>query len=256
MPTLSAKDSKSGMIPSIEKRVRIAAIGDLHVQENAARRYGVLFREINALADVLLLCGDLTNYGKAIEAELLAQDVRQATIPVVALLGNHDHESGQPEVVKKHLMDAGAKVLDGGEAFEIGGIGFAGCMGAMGGFGRYMLSSFGEEPVKAFVHACVEESVKLETGLRMLRTERAVVALHYSPIIETLEGEPIEIYPFLGNSRLGETIDRFENVRAVFHGHAHRGTFRGQTPKGVPVYNCARMVADAATGRQFALIEV
>jgi Icc-related predicted phosphoesterase len=238
------------------ERVRLAAIGDLHVQENAERRYGALFREISGQADVLVLCGDLTNYGKTPEAEMLADDVREATIPVVAVLGNHDHECGQPDVVKRHLTDAGAKVLDGGEAFEIAGIGFAGCMGAMGGFGRYMLSSFGEGPVKQFVHACNEESMKLETGLRMLRTERAVAVLHYAPITQTLEGEPVEIYPFLGNSRLAETIDRFDNIQAVVHGHAHRGVHRGQTPKGVPVYNCARMVVHAATGRQFALIDV
>lgn len=237
-------------------RLRVAAIGDLHVQENRKGSYRSLFAEIGDIADVLVLCGDLTNYGKTYEAELLAEDVSGARIPVVAVLGNHDHECGQPEQVKHYLTRAGAHVLDGGESFEIHGVGFAGCMGAMGGFGRYMLSSFGEKAVKDFVHACMEEIMKLETSLRMLRTERAVAVLHYSPVAETLVGEPTEILPFLGNGRLAETIDRFENVRAVVHGHAHRGVHRGRTPNGVPVYNCAHMVAMAATGRPFALFEV
>jgi Icc-related predicted phosphoesterase len=158
--------------------------------------------------------------------------------------------------VKEALTQAGARVLDNGEAFEIGGVGFAGCMGAMGGFGRGMLSSFGEQSVKTFVQACLEETMKLETGLRMLRTERAVVVLHYSPVAGTLEGEPLEIYPFLGNSRLAETIDRFDNVRAVVHGHAHRGVLRGATPRGVPVYNCARPVLARAGERPFVVFEV
>lgn len=244
------------MTPSSERRLRVAAIGDLHVQENRNGSYRGLFAEISELADVLVLCGDLTNYGKTHEAELLADDVRAARIPVVAVLGNHDHECGQPETIKEYLTDAGARVLDGGEAFEIHGVGFAGCMGAMGGFGRYMLSSFGEKMVKDFVRAGMEEIMKLETSLRMLRSERAVAVLHYAPVPDTLVGEPAEIMPFLGNGRLAETIDRFDNVRAVLHGHAHRGVHRGRTPKGVPVYNCAHMVTMAATGRPFTMLEV
>ena len=164
--------------------------------------------------------------------------------------------SGAPDQVREALTQAGARMLDNGEAFEIGGVGFAGCMGAMGGFGRGMLSSFGEQSVKTFVQACLDETMKLETGLRMLRTERAVVVLHYSPVTDTLEGEPLEIYPFLGNSRLAETVDRFDNVRAVVHGPAHRGVLRGATPKGVPVYNCARPVLTRAGGLPFLLFDV
>jgi Icc-related predicted phosphoesterase len=245
------------MTPSTEtKRLRIAAIGDLHVQESRTDSYKELFQEIAGVADVLALCGDLTNYGKTSEIELLADDLAGIQIPIVAVLGNHDHECGQPEVIKAYLSDAGVRVLDNGESFEIEGVGFAGCMGAMGGFGRGMLSSFGEKAVKAFVHECLEETMKLETSLRMLRTERAVAVLHYSPVAETLEGEPLEIFPFLGNSRLAHTVDQFDNVRAVVHGHAHRGVHKGKTPKGIPVYNCAQMVALAATGRPYALIEV
>ena len=244
------------MTPSTDKRLRIAAIGDLHVQESRTDSYKELFQEIAGVADVLVLCGDLTNYGKTSEIELLADDLAGIQIPIVGVLGNHDHECGQPEVIKAYLTDAGVRVLDNGESFEIEGVGFGGCMGAMGGFGRGMLSSFGEKAVKAFVHECLEETMKLETSLRMLRTERVVAVMHYSPVAETLEGEPREIFPFLGNSRLAQTVDQFDNVRAVVHGHAHRGVHKGKTPKGIPVYNCAQMVALAATGRPYALIEV
>jgi Icc-related predicted phosphoesterase len=236
--------------------MRIAAIGDLHVQETMTQPYRTLFAEMSEAADFILLCGDLTNYGKISEAEILAADLAAATAPVIAVLGNHDYESGHADAVKDILSHAGARILDGGEAFEIEGVGFAGCMGAMGGFGRGMLSAFGEQSVKTFVQACLEETMKLETGLRMLRTDRAVVVLHYAPITGTLEGEPLEIFPFLGNSRLGETVDRFDNVKAVVHGHAHRGVHRGATPRGVPVYNVARAVLAAMGERRFALFEI
>jgi Icc-related predicted phosphoesterase len=236
--------------------MRIAAIGDLHVQETMSHPYRDLFGQMSAAADFILLGGDLTNYGKPTEAEILAADLAAASVPVIAVLGNHDHESGHPEIVKDLLTRAGARILDGGEAVELEGLGFAGCMGAMGGFGRGMLSAFGEGAVKTFVQACLEETMKLETGLRMLRTERAVVLTHYAPVIDTLEGEPLEIFPFLGNSRLAETIDRFDNVKAAVHGHAHRGVHRGATPKGVPVYNVARPVMAALEGPPYALFEV
>lgn len=239
-----------------DRPLRVACIGDLHVNENVTHPYRDLFAEISGVADVLVLCGDLTNYGKTSEVEILASDLAAATIPVVAVLGNHDHECGQPQVVKQHLHDAGVKVLDGGEAFEIHGVGFAGCMGAMGGFGRGMLSSFGEPAVKAFVHECNEENLKLESGLRMLRTARTLAVLHYSPVPDTLQGEPLEIFAFLGNSRLAETVDRYDNVRAVVHGHAHRGTHYGRTPRGVPVYNCAQPVVMAEHGRPYAMLEI
>jgi Icc-related predicted phosphoesterase len=244
------------MIRSSEATMRIAAIGDLHIQETMTQPFRALFAEMSAAADYIVLCGDLTNYGKLAEAEVLASDLTAATVPVIAVLGNHDHESGLADGVKEILTHAGARILDGGEAFEIEGVGFAGCMGAMGGFGRGMLSAFGEPSVKTFVQACLDETMKLETGLRMLRTDRAVAVLHYSPITQTLEGEPLEIFPFLGNSRLAETIDRFDNVRAVVHGHAHRGIHRGATAKGVPVYNVARPVLAALGERPFALFEI
>ncbi|HYD86963.1 MAG TPA: metallophosphoesterase [Vitreimonas sp.] len=236
--------------------VRVAAIGDLHVSESMQRPYRDLFTQVSNEADAVVICGDLTNYGKPSEAHVLAEDLHACAIPVIAVLGNHDHESNCVEEVKHILTQTGAHILDGGEAVEVLGIGFAGCMGAMGGFGRGMLSAFGEPAVKTFVQACLEETMKLETGLRMLRTERAIAVTHYAPVTSTLEGEPLEIYPFLGNSRLAETIDRFDNVRFAVHGHAHRGVFRGATPKGVPVYNVARPVLARMGERPFTLLDV
>jgi len=237
-------------------RVRVAALGDLHVTETMQRPYRDVFAQISSEADVLVLCGDLTNYGKTSEAHVLAEDLHACAIPIVAVLGNHDYESNCVDDVKHILTQAGVKILDNGEAVEVLGVGFAGCMGAMGGFARGMLSSFGEPAVKTFVQACLEETMKLETGLRMLRTDRAIAVTHYAPVATTLEGEPLEIFAFLGNARLAETIDRFDNVRFALHGHAHRGVFRGATPKGVPVYNVAKPVLMRTCERPYALLDV
>lgn len=235
--------------------LRLAAIGDLHVGENAERPYRDLFAKISQEADVLALCGDLTNFGKTREAEILAEDLKVCAIPVVGVLGNHDYECGQPAEVARILHEAGLKVLDG-EAFEIEGVGFAGCKGFIGGFGRHMLSAFGEPEIKAFVQASVDENLKLESSLRMLRTEKIVVVTHYSPVLATVEGEPPEIFAFLGSARMGETIDRFEGVSCALHGHAHRGSHEGQTPGGVPVYNVARPILNRDLGIEYAMIEV
>ena len=236
-------------------KLRVAAVGDLHVMEDSVAPYRELFSEISNAADVLVLCGDLTNFGKTREAEILAEDIRSCTIPVVGVLGNHDYECGQPEKVCSILHDAGMTVLDE-QAVEIEGVGFAGVKGFLGGFGRGELGAFGEAPIKAFVDAALDEVRRLENALRSLKTERSVAILHYSPVVDTLEGEPLEIYPFLGCSRLADAIDRFDHVAAVVHGHAHRGKHEGKTPRGTPVYNCATMVAAAATGRPYALIEI
>jgi len=235
--------------------LRLAAIGDLHVGENHHQPYRELFSRISQEADVLALCGDLTNFGKTPEVEILAEDLQACTIPVVGVLGNHDFECGQPKEVAKILHQAGMTVLDG-EAHEINGVGFAGCKGFIGGFGRYMLSAFGEPEIKAFVQASVDENLKLETSMRMLRSERNVVVLHYSPVQDTVEGEPPEIFPFLGSARMGETIDRFDGVSCVLHGHAHKGAYEGRTARGTPVYNVARPVLNRDLGIEFALFDV
>jgi Icc-related predicted phosphoesterase len=235
--------------------ITLAAMGDLHVTESSQHRYRDLFAEISEKADVLALCGDLTNFGKTREAEILAEDLIACTIPVVGVLGNHDYECGQPEEVARILHAAGMNVL-AEQAVVIEGVGFAGVKGFIGGYGRGELGAFGEAPIKAFVDAALDEAHKLENALRSLKTERCVAILHYSPVVDTVEGEPLEIYPFLGCSRLADAIDRFDNVTAVVHGHAHRGRHLGQTPRGTPVYNCAIMVAEAELDRPYALIEV
>jgi Icc-related predicted phosphoesterase len=237
------------------KPLRVAAIGDLHVQEDSVAPYRELFIEVSSHADVLLLCGDLTNFGKTTEAEILAEDIKSCTIPVLGVLGNHDYECGQPEEVARILHEAGMIVLDE-QAHEIDGVGFAGVKGFLGGYGRGELAPFGEPIIKAFVDEAMKEARKLENQLRQLRTERSVAVLHYSPITGTIEGEPPEIFQYLGSQRLAEPIDRFEHVKAVVHGHAHHGTYEGRTPRGIPVYNVAQFVVKPLFGRPYALIEV
>lgn len=235
------------------KPLTVAGLADLHVEESAAHPFRDLFSEISDRADVLALCGDLTNFGKPAEAEILAEDLRSCTIPVLGVLGNHDVESGEAEEVARILQQAGLCFLET-RVHEVGDVGFAGVKGFAGGFGRRMLSSFGEKAIKDFVSEAMNEAMRLENALHALQTERVVVLLHYAPIVATLEGEAKEIFPFLGSSRLAETIDRF-HVSAVLHGHAHHGSYAGTTARGIPVYNCARHVAKAS-GRPYALIEI
>lgn len=233
--------------------VKIAAVGDLHVKEDSQASCRDLFGEVSREADVLVLTGDLTNLGKPREAEILAEDLRACAIPVVAVLGNHDYESGAVEDVAHILRQAGVHLLDG-QTTEIKEVGFVGVKGFIGGFGSRMLGSFGEPAIKAMVAESVSESMRLENAMRQVRTNRTVVVLHYAPVVETVAGEPLEIFPFLGSSRLAETIDRFK-VSAVVHGHAHRGVYEGRTPGGAPVYNVAIHVAKP-TGRPYALLEI
>ena len=238
-----------------DRPLKVAAIGDLHVREDEVAPYRELFGDISNHADVLVLCGDLTNFGKVTEAEILAEDIRACSIPVLGVLGNHDYECGQPEKVSEILHGAGMTVLDE-QAVELGGVGFAGVKGFLGGFGRGELAPFGEPIVKAFVDEAMNEARKLENGLRSLRTERSVAVLHYSPTIETLEGEPPAIFQYLGSARLADAIDRFDHVKAVVHGHAHHGRYEGRTPLGKPVYNVAQFVLRPLFGRPYALLEI
>ena len=218
--------------------IRIAAIADIHVAKNSQGMLQPLFAQIGGNADVLLICGDFTDYGLPDEARILARDLTAALkIPVIAVLGNHDYESGHEDEIRQILTDAGVAVLDG-EATEVHGVGFAGVKGFCGGFGRGALGPWGEQATKHFVQAAVDESLKLEAALARLRTTQRIALLHYSPIRATVEGEPPEIYPYLGSSRLEEPINRYR-VTAVFHGHAHRGAPEGRTATGVPVYNVA-----------------
>jgi Icc-related predicted phosphoesterase len=225
-------------MPKSDALMRFAAVGDLHVTKDSAGSLRGLFQQANEAADVLLLCGDLTDYGTAEEAHVLADELGAVTIPVVAVLGNHDYESGAPQAVRDILTRAGVRVLDG-EACEIGGVGIAGVKGFAGGFGRASLGAWGEPAIKAFVQEALHEAMKLESALAKLRTPRRIAILHYSPIAGTIEGEPVEIYAFLGSSRLEEPLLRYP-VDAVFHGHAHRGAMEAKTINGVPVYNVAK----------------
>lgn len=236
-----------------EEKVRVAAIADLHIKEDGSVSYRSLFNEIAREADVLVIAGDLTDLGKPREAELLAEDLRGCGLPVVAVLGNHDYECDAVEEVSHILREAGVHLLDG-QTVELKGVGFAGVKGFAGGFGKWMLGSFGEPAVKAMVAETISEAMKLENALRQLGPERSLAVLHYAPILATIEGEPLEIYPYLGTSRLGETIDRF-NVSAVVHGHAHHGVHEGKTPGGVRVLNVAQDVAKPL-GRPFVIIEL
>ncbi len=221
-----------------KQAVRLAAVGDLHVKKTSQGQLASLLAPVNERADVLLLCGDLTDYGLPEETQILVKELRPAVrIPIVAVLGNHDSESGQQLEVCKILTEAGVRVLDG-EAAEIAGIGFAGVKGFPGGFGRGTLGAWGESGVKAFVKEAVDEAMKLESALARLRTPQRVAVLHYSPIRDTVEGEPPEIFPYLGTSRLEGPLNRYP-VNVVFHGHAHHGSLEGRTALGIPVFNVA-----------------
>ena len=240
-------ESKNGM-------VRIAAVGDLHYAHSLDPVLRDMLGRAGREADVLLLCGDLTDHGQPEEAQGLAKEIHSTvSVPVIAVLGNHDFESGQPQDVVRILRQTGLRFLEA-EVHEIDGVGFAGTKGFAGGFDNRMLSPFGEAAVKQFVTEAVNEAARLENNLRALKTGRIVVVLHYAPVVGTVEGEPKEIYPFLGNSRLAETIDRFP-VTAVLHGHAHQGVYAATTARGIPVYNCAHSVAKPS-GRPYALIEI
>ena len=237
--------------------VRIAAISDLHYSRTSPQgTLQPLFAQIAETSDILLICGDLTDYGLSDEARALAREITSALkIPVVAVLGNHDFESGQHNEIRAILKDAGVVTLDG-DTTEVHGIGFAGVKGFCGGFGRRALGPWGEEIIKQFVHEAVAEALKLESALARLRNDRLIAVLHYSPIQETVEGEPREIFPFLGCSRLEEPLTRFP-VSAVFHGHAHHGRPEGKTRTGAPVFNVSiTLMRELYPQRPFRIVEV
>jgi Icc-related predicted phosphoesterase len=218
-----------------ERMLRVGAVADLHCTRTSAGQLQPLFTQMSQVADVLLLGGDLTDNGLPEEAHILARELNAVKLPLIGVLGNHDFESGKQNEVCHILTDAGVRMLDG-DACEIEGVGFAGVKGFAGGFGRGTLGAWGEEIIKRFVQEAVTEALKLEAALARLRTPQRIALLHYAPIRATVEGEPPEIFPFLGCGRLGEPLSRF-GVNAVFHGHAHRGTPEAKTSDGIPVYN-------------------
>jgi Icc-related predicted phosphoesterase len=242
---------------STKETVRIAALGDLHYgRASTPGSLQPLFSQISEAADVLVLCGDLTDYGLAEEAKALVKELTPTIkIPIVSVLGNHDFESNQQDAIRKVLCDAGIIVLDG-DTTEVHGIGFAGVKGFAGGFGRRALGPWGEDIIKKFVHAAVDEALKLESALARLRTERLIAVLHYSPVADTVQGEPLDIFPFLGCSRLEDPITRFP-VTAVFHGHAHHGRPEGRTRTNVPVFNVSMsLMRETFPAQPFRLIEI
>src|ERR1700683_5024800 len=217
--------------------MRIAAPADLHFNPQSYAVLQAQFERVRDEADVLILAGDLTNYGLPAEMEPLINALLRLRIPTIAVLGNHDYESAKEEELCRMMVTAGIKVLDG-TAYERDGVGFAGTKGFVGGFGRGVLTAFGEPEIKVFVQASIDEALKLERAMSQLRTKKRVVVIHYSPIAATVQGESLEIFPFLGTSRLAEVIDR-HGADLVVHGHAHHGQPEGRTTGGCPVYNGA-----------------
>jgi Icc-related predicted phosphoesterase len=244
------------MSDSIPGAVRIAAVGDFHYSRTSQGTLIPLLSRVHEDADVLVLCGDLTDYGLPEEAAILARDLQTAVrIPMVGVLGNHDHESEQAPEVMRILREAGLTILDGDTA-EIRDVGFAGVKGFAGGFGRGVLGAWGEGATKQFVNEAISEALKLESALARLRTPAKVAILHYAPIRDTVEGEPLEIFPYLGCSRLEEPLTRYE-VSVVVHGHAHHGAPEGRTANGTPVYNVSlSLMRESWPDRPYRVLEI
>jgi len=225
--------------------IRVAAVGDVHYGDDSRGRLLPMLRALHEHADVLLLAGDLTRRGTAEEAGVLAEELSDVQVPVVAVLGNHDYESDEQEAVSSVLRDAGVRVLEG-EPLRLsvngGSIGIAGVKGFGGGFAGASGSSFGEPEMKLFMAVTEHAAGRLAHSLQQVEGADARVALmHYAPIPETLQGERLEIYPFLGSYLLCEPVDRI-GADLVLHGHAHRGREKGVTPGGTPVRNVAEPV--------------
>ncbi len=235
--------------------MRIAATADLHFTPQSYDRIREQMGRVRDEADLLVVAGDLTNYGKPPEMESLLNALVRLRVPTVAVLGNHDYESGQEAELMRMMTEEGIKLLDG-TGYERDGVGFAGTKGFLGGFGRGVLTAFGEREIKAFVQAAIDETLKLERALSQLRTEKRVVVLHYAPIATTVKGEPAEIYPYLGTSRLVEVVDR-HGANLVLHGHAHHGSADGRTTAGIPVHNVALTLLQAENpSRAYRLFDV
>jgi Icc-related predicted phosphoesterase len=227
-----------------QKKIRLAAVGDIHVRETDKGKWTEYFKEVSKNADILLICGDLTDTGDEVEAQVLADELKACTVPVVGVLGNHDFEKSRHKLIRQILQKDNIHILDG-EATTIGDIGFAGVKGFGGGFENHMLSMFGEGAMKAFVQEAVDEALHLERALARLDAnhtiQKKIAILHYAPIKETVIGEPEALFPFLGCSRLAEPLQR-GNVTVAFHGHAHAGTLEGQTTSGIKVFNVSKPI--------------
>ena len=217
--------------------MRLAAVADVHFRREEQRENIRQFAAVNDHADFLVLAGDLTNHGLPAEMEAALAVLEHVRIPMIAVLGNHDHESGHQDELAGMARVAGIHVLDG-TCFEHDGVGFAGVKGFCGGFAPYELMPFGEGGIKTFVEIAEREAVKLDYGLAQLQTAVKIAITHYAPVRETVLGEPEPIFPFLGSSRLGRVLDRHKPQLAL-HGHAHHGTFSTTVTSGVRVCNVA-----------------
>lgn len=224
-----------------EKKTKIAAMADIHTKITDHGRLRSTFEQVSEEADVLLICGDLTDTGDEQEATILGEQLDILKIPVIGVLGNHDYEKGRQKIIKQILSEHNMIILDG-ESTVVENVGFAGTKGFGGGFDQYMLSIFGEDMMKQYVHEVVNESLQLDRALTRLEQEYPklpkIAILHYAPIKETIEGEPEQLFPFLGSTHLVEPLIR-RQVFAAFHGHAHSGKLHGSTTTKIPVYNVA-----------------
>jgi Icc-related predicted phosphoesterase len=224
--------------------IRIAAVGDVHVGPDSAGALRDQFAAVPEKADLLLIAGDLTKSGATEEARALAAELQGVGVQVVAVLGNHDHHSDREADVARVLRDVGVVVLEG-DAVVVdtpsGTVGVAGVKGFGGGFIGSSGSEFGEREMKAFVRHTKERADALERALRTLEADVRVALMHYAPVRDTLQGEPPEIFPFLGSYLLAEAVDRV-GADLIVHGHAHRGREHGVTPGGVNVRNVAQSV--------------
>lgn len=224
--------------------ITIAAAGDIHFDRKSHNRFAQHLHELSGKADILLLAGDLTQTGHPEEMHVLAHDLKSSPVPVVAVLGNHDYHMDQVETVSKILIDVGVTVLEGTSTvinIKNSRVGIAGAKGFGGGFVGASGSDFGEPEMKNFMRHSKQEARKLEQVIKDLEADYKIVLLHYSPTTQTLTGERKEIYPFLGSYYLAEAAD-YGKADIVFHGHAHAGVERGETPAGIPVRNVAQPV--------------
>jgi len=228
--------------------IRVAAAGDLHFGADSAGSFRPQLEGLEDRADVLLLAGDLTKLGTREEATVLAEELAGAPVPVVAVLGNHDYQSDQPDEVRAVLVEAGVTMLEGeNTVVEVDGVslGVAGVKGFGGGFAGKSATDFGEPEMKAFVRHTKDVSERLREALGSLDTEHRIALMHFAPVKETLFGEPPEIYGFLGSYLLAEACDA-AGADLILHGHAHRGVEKGMTPGGIHVRNVAQHVIGAA----------
>lgn len=241
------------------KKTKIAAMADIHIRISDKGKLRDIFEELNETADILAICGDLTDTGDEEEAVVLGEELKALRIPVLGVLGNHDYEKGRQKIIKQILTDHHMTILDG-ESIVLADVAFAGVKGFGGGFDQYMLSIFGEDMMKEFVHEAVNESLQLDRALTRLEQDYPhlpkAVLLHYAPIKDTVVGEPEQLFPFLGSSHLAEPLTR-RQVAIAFHGHAHGGTLSGHTTSEIPVYNVALPVLKRERdGQSYLLVEV